>query len=160
MHEHLPAGLYCAVDELCCSLGLFNHLLANLVVEVEVNVLVAFRLEVVFELEGSVHHVGHSVALKQLLPAHARVLVSQQQAFCNDCRVETEMALHFVPLDPVSAPLALLADLKVPELLLSGYVSTIVLDYDSCDDFSASSSCFLHFASTSSLDETELSKTY
>lgn len=88
------------------------------------------------------------------------MLVSQKEAFYYKCSVETEMALHFVLFDPMPALLTLLTNLQIPELLLSGYVSTMVLDYDSCDDFYASSSCFLHFASTYSLEETELSNIY
>lgn len=39
-------------------------------------------------------------------------------------------------------------------------MSTKILEYDSFDAFSASCSCFLHLAYTSSFDEAELAETY
>lgn len=63
MHKHLPARLYCVVDELCCSLNFSYHLLAHLVIEIQAYVLDAFVLEVVFKLSGSIDNMRYSVSL-------------------------------------------------------------------------------------------------
>lgn len=78
------------------------------------------------------------------------MLIAQKQVIEHWSNVESYMYLHLIFLDPVSAFMALLANIQIPGKFISGCIGRNVLDSDSWLFDSASENLSLHLASTSS----------